>query len=51
VICVNVCWLLPFAWLAVAHSLRATWIACGALTPIFVLVIRVGAGKREAAGR
>lgn len=44
---INVCWLLPCAWLAVRYPSLAGWIAVGALLPVIVGVVASGAGRRE----
>jgi Fuc2NAc and GlcNAc transferase len=44
---INVCWLLPCAWLAVRYPRFAGWIVVGALLPVIVGVVASGAGRRE----
>ncbi len=44
---VNVLWLLPGAFLALAYPRFAGWIACIALAPLVVVLTAAGAGRRE----
>jgi Fuc2NAc and GlcNAc transferase len=44
VLLVNVFWLLPCAWFAVAFPGRAVWITIGALAPVVLAVLGVGVG-------
>jgi Fuc2NAc and GlcNAc transferase len=46
-IAVNLLWLLPCACAAVLNPRLATWIAIGALSPLVVVAIAAGAGRRE----
>lgn len=47
VMTLNLLWLLPWAFLAVRHPSRASWIALVALLPLIVVAIAAGAGRRE----
>src|SRR5262249_52972709 len=44
---INVLWLFPCAWLALVHPRLAGWILLAALTPLVVLALLAGAGRRE----
>jgi Fuc2NAc and GlcNAc transferase len=44
---INVLWLLPCAFFAAAWPRYAVWICTGALAPLVVIAIAVGAGRRE----
>lgn len=46
-IAVNVCWLLPCAFLAARHPTWAEWIVVVALAPIVACVIAAGAGRKD----
>jgi len=43
----NVVWLLPLAWLAMAEKQASVWIVVLAIGPLFVLARFAGAGNRE----
>lgn len=43
----NVLWLFPCAWFARLHPDQAPWITVGALAPLAVVFLAVGAGRRE----
>jgi Fuc2NAc and GlcNAc transferase len=47
VVAVNLLWLCPWAWVASVFPRRAAWICATALLPLTVVVLAVGAGKRE----
>jgi Fuc2NAc and GlcNAc transferase len=51
VLAVNVCWLLPAAWLAMRYPRFALWSLAGAFAPLIILAIAVGSGRREQPGR
>jgi Fuc2NAc and GlcNAc transferase len=44
---VNVLWLLPWAFVAMLKPTYAAWVVCGALAPLILGVVAVGAGRRE----
>lgn len=48
VLVVNLVWLLPAAWLAVRNPIEAPWITALVLAPLVLLVVFIGAGRREA---
>jgi len=41
----NILWLLPLAWLSIAIRGRGAWIAFGALAPLAVAALKLGAGR------
>jgi Fuc2NAc and GlcNAc transferase len=45
--CINVCWLLPWAWYAATTPARAGVSLLAALTPVVVLMLAAGAGRLE----
>jgi len=48
---INVCWLLPAAWLAQHYPAFAVWILAGAFAPLVILAVAAGAGRREESAR
>lgn len=44
---VNMLWLFPCSWMAVAYPSAAGWIAAGALLPLAICALVVGAGRPE----
>ena len=47
VLITNIFWLLPLGFLAAVYPVWALAICCVALTPLLILALSVGAGKRE----
>jgi Fuc2NAc and GlcNAc transferase len=47
VICINVCWLLPLAWLAQLTPERGWWLTLVAWCPLVALTLWLGAGQQE----
>jgi len=47
VVIIDVVWLLPCAYLGLAHPAAAGWITLGALIPLTVIVLQTGAGRPE----
>jgi len=48
VVCVNLLWLLPCAWVAAARPALAAWMVLIAFLPLVLLVLLAGAGRRAA---
>jgi Fuc2NAc and GlcNAc transferase len=44
---INFIWLLPWAWLATRNPTHALWFLTAALTPLVVLALAFGAGRRK----
>ena len=44
---VNVCWSLPFAWLAITYPERGVVLAFSGIVPLMVVAAALGAGKKE----
>jgi Fuc2NAc and GlcNAc transferase len=44
---VNVVWLLPWAWAAIAYPARGLWFAGVALAPLAIGALLAGSGRRE----
>ena len=42
---INVCWLLPAAWLATVYPHQAIWLTVGSLTPLAIAAFLCGAGQ------
>lgn len=47
VIAINMCWLLPWAWVATIYPSRAMLCVAAALTPLIVVALLVGAGRNR----